>query len=66
MMSILYKRQHKKKEKFPRVNHRNYHITNRIKLKRRIYKKRGWKLNYPDLFEEIEKFPYIIKKVQKD
>jgi len=65
-MSILYKRQHKKKEKFPRVNHRNYHIANRVKLKHRILKRRGWKLNYPDLFEEIKEFPYIIKKVQKD
>ena len=62
MMSIIYKKEHKKKQKFPRINHRHYHIINRNKLKRRIYRNRGWKLQYPELFEEINNFPYIIRK----
>ena len=66
MMSVIYKRDHKKKKKFPRVNHRNYHIANRNKAKRKIYRIRGWKLDYPELFEEILEYPYIVKKVRMD
>jgi len=62
-MSVIYKRDHKKKKKFPRVNHRNYHIANRNKAKRRIYRRSGWKiLRFPDYFMEIDKFPYIVKR----
>lgn len=61
-MSIIFRREQKKKGKHPRWNHKNYHIANRHKLKRRIYRRRGWKLKYPDLFKEIDDYPYIIRK----
>jgi hypothetical protein len=34
-------------------------------IQKKILKSRGWKLNYPDLFELIDKYPYIVKKEEK-
>lgn len=60
-MSLLVKKERKKKRKFPRQNHRSYHLQNRLQAKRKIYRVRGWKLQYPHLFKEIIEYPYIIK-----
>ena len=32
------------------------------KIRKRIFKKRGWKLAYPEYFQVIDEFPYIIKR----
>lgn len=37
-------------------------LKNRRKKKAKIYKKSGWKLKFPEIFEEIEDFPYIVRK----
>ncbi len=60
-MSILYQRQRKKKTKYPR-SRISRKVIHRQKIKKKILKSRGWKLNYPDLFELIDKYPYIVKK----
>ncbi len=60
-MSILYQRQKKKKRKYPR-NRISRKVIHRQKRKKKILKTRGWKLNYPDLFEIIDEFPYIVRK----
>ena len=60
-MSIIYQRQKKKKTKYPR-NRISRKIIHRQKIKKRIIKSRGWKLNYPELFEITDEFPYIIRK----
>ncbi len=60
-MSILYQRQKNKKRKYPR-NRISRKVIHRQKIKKNILKTRGWKLDYPDLFEIIEKFPYIVRK----
>lgn len=59
-MSIFQKNQ-RKKGKHPRWNHKNYHIKRRSIKKRRILRRSGWKLEYPELFELREDFPYIFK-----
>jgi len=61
-MSIIYQR--KKKAKHPRWNHKKYHIRRRNRKRRRILRNSGWKLNYPELFELVDYFPYIIKRVK--
>ena len=60
-MSILYQRQKKKKTKYPR-NRISRKIIHRQKIKKRIIKSRGWKLNYPEFFEITDEFPYIKRK----
>jgi hypothetical protein len=60
-MSVIYHKERKKKRKYPR-NRVSRKIIHRQKLKKRILKTRGWKLNYPDLFEFTDEFPYIVKK----
>jgi hypothetical protein len=60
-MSIIYQRQKKKKRKYPR-DRISRKILHRQKIKKRIMKSRGWKLNYPELFEMSDEFPYIRKK----
>lgn len=63
-MSILYQRQRKKKTKFPR-NRVSRKVIHRQKIKKRILKSRGWKLDYPNLFELTDNYPYIVKKEEK-
>ena len=59
MMSVIvYSR--KKKQRYPRK--RSGKILHRKRVKRNIYKSRGWKLNYPEYFEEIPEYPYIVRK----
>jgi hypothetical protein len=60
-MSVVYQRQKKKKTKYPR-NRVSRKIINRQKLRKKILKTRGWKLAYPQYFELIDDFPYILKK----
>jgi hypothetical protein len=60
-MSLLYQRNRRKKTKYPR-NRISRKVIHRQKIKKRILKSRGWKLNYPDLFELIDKYPYIVRK----
>ena len=64
-MTEIYIRRKRKKGKYSRVNHRKYHVSRRNKRKNKILKNSSWKLQYPELFEIIEVFPYIIKKEQK-
>ena len=63
-MSVIYRKERKKKRKYPR-NRISRKIIHRRKIRKRILKSRGWKLNYPDLFEIIDDFPYIIRR-EKD
>jgi hypothetical protein len=63
-MSVLYYRQRKKKTKYPR-SRVSRKVIHRQKIKKKILKSRGWKLNYPDLFELTDKYPYIVKKGEK-
>jgi hypothetical protein len=44
------------------VRKRSEKSLHRKRLKTRKYRNSGWKLNYPDIFEEITDFPYIIRK----
>ncbi|TKJ22228.1 MAG: hypothetical protein CEE42_13130 [Promethearchaeota archaeon Loki_b31] len=60
-MSVIYQRQRRKKKKYPR-NRINRKILNKQKLRKKVKKSRGWKLDYPELFEYSDKFPYIIRK----
>ena len=60
-MSIVYQRHKRKKRKYPR-NRISRKIIHRQKIKKNILKTRGWKLNYPDLFEISDEFPYIVRK----
>ncbi|MBY9020121.1 MAG: hypothetical protein KGD67_03615 [Candidatus Lokiarchaeota archaeon] len=62
-MSIVYQRQRKKKKKYPR-NRISRKVIRKQKKRKKILKSRGWKLEYPELFEYSDKFPYIIKKKQ--
>ena len=63
-MSLIYQRQRKKKKKYPR-NRISRKIIHRQKIKNRIIKSRGWKLNYPELFEITDEFPYIRRKKEE-
>ena len=60
-MSIIYQKQKKKKRKYPR-DRISRKIIHRQKIKRRIIKARGWKLDYPEFFEFSDEFPYIKRK----
>ncbi|MCK4382483.1 MAG: hypothetical protein KAW66_04235 [Candidatus Lokiarchaeota archaeon] len=60
-MSVIYQRQRKKKKKYPR-NRTSRKILHKQKIRKKILKSRGWKLNYPELFEYSDKFPYITRK----
>ena len=53
----------KRKGKNPRK--RSMKALRRKRLKTRKYKASSWKLNYPNIFEESDSFPYIIKKEVK-
>jgi len=56
----------KRKGKHPRWTHKSYHDSRHLRRKRRILRKRGWKLKYPKLFKKISDFPYIVKKDYKE
>ncbi len=58
----IYVRQGKKKGKHPRWTHKSYHIARTARKRRRILRRSGWKLQYPELFKLIEDFPYIVRK----
>lgn len=58
----MYQKSQKKKGAHQRWNHKNYHLARRNKKRRRIMRKSGWKLNYPELFKLVDYFPYIIRK----
>jgi hypothetical protein len=60
-MSVIYKKERRKKRKYPR-NRISRKALNRQKLKKRILKSRGWKLKFLEDFELIDEFPYIVKK----
>ncbi len=60
-MSVIYQKHKKKKAKYPR-NRISKKTIHRQKIKKRIIKSRGWKLNYPELFEITDEFPYIKRK----
>ncbi|MGB5910538.1 MAG: hypothetical protein WBH31_05020 [Promethearchaeia archaeon] len=63
-MSIIYQRQKRKKRKYPR-NRISRKVLHTQKMKKKILKSRGWKLKYPELFELIADYPYIIRKKNK-
>ena len=58
----VYSRVQRKKGKHPRWNHKNYHRKNRLIKKRRILRRSGWKLKYPEIFILTEDIPYIVRK----
>lgn len=57
--------QRKKKAKHQRYNHRNYHLKNRMKKRKKILRNSGWKLKFPNIFILIDLFPYIVRKEAK-
>lgn len=61
----VFSQQKRKKGKHPRWNHNNYHLARRNRLKRRILRNRGWKLQYPEIFQLIDDFPYVVRRVVK-
>lgn len=63
-MSVIYHRQKKKKAKYPR-NRISRKVIHQHRLKKRILKKRGWKLDYPDIFELVDKYPYVVRKKKR-
>ena len=63
-MSVIYQRQRGKKRKYPR-NRVSRKVIRRQRLKRNILKTRGWKLEYSEIFEISEDYPYIIRKNKK-
>ncbi|MFX0019234.1 MAG: hypothetical protein ACFFAK_03400 [Promethearchaeota archaeon] len=63
-MSIIYQRQKRKKQKYPR-NRISRKVLHTQKIKKKILKSRGWKLKYPEEFELIDKYPYIIRRNNK-
>lgn len=58
----IFSQQKRKKGKHPRWNHKNYHQKRKLIKKRKILRRSGWKLNYPEIFILIEDFPYIIRR----
>lgn len=58
-MSVIKERK-KKKQKYPRK--RSEKSLHRRRVKRNIYKSRGWKLEYTEYFKEINEYPYIVRK----
>ncbi|MFX1364137.1 MAG: hypothetical protein ACFFCE_15300 [Promethearchaeota archaeon] len=60
-MSVIYQKQKKKKKKYPR-NRVSRKVIHKQKLKKKILKTRGWKLKFPNMFEYIDEYPYIVKK----
>ena len=63
-MSVIYQRQRRKKRKYPR-NRVSRKVIRRQRLKRNILKSRVWKLEYPEIFEISEDYPYIVRKNKK-
>jgi len=61
-MSILLKKQHKKKHKYQRANHRNYHRAREIHKKNKKIRASKWKLEFPELFILSNEIPYIVRK----
>jgi len=61
----IFSQQKRKKGKHPRWNHKKYHLSRRLRKKRHIIRNSGWKLNYPDIFELKDDFPYIFIKEKK-
>jgi len=57
-MSFIFQR--KKNERHPRK--RSAKTLNRRRVKNKIYKSRGWKLDFPNLFKEIPDYPFIVNK----
>lgn len=53
----------KRKGKFPR--RRSQKVLNRRRMRTRKYKNSGWKLKYPQLFMEVNYYPYIIRRDDK-
>jgi hypothetical protein len=42
---------------------RSEKALHRFRLKKKIFKKRGWKIkNFPDLFKAIQEYPYIVRR----
>ena len=62
-MSILYHKERRKKRKYPR-NRISRKVLHTQKIRKKILKSRGWKLNYP-VFKLIDEFPYIVRKKEE-
>jgi len=62
-MSLVYKRENRKKGKHPRWNRIGRYHINRTKHKRtKKIRKSKWKLEFPELFQLTDKIPYIVRK----
>lgn len=61
MMSLIVKQKSKRKGGYRVPRKHKEKILHKKRLKTKIYKKRGWKLQYPKYFKEINSYPYIIK-----
>ncbi|MBY9007537.1 MAG: hypothetical protein KGD63_12340 [Candidatus Lokiarchaeota archaeon] len=60
-MSIREYKSKKKKGKYPR-NRISRKLLHKRKIRKKIFKNRGWKLAYPEFFQVIDEFPYIIRR----
>ena len=63
-MSLVSRKERKKKGKYPR-DRISRKILHRQRIKKKILNNRRWKLDYPDTFELIDTYPYIIRKQKK-
>lgn len=54
-----------KRGKGKTVRKRTMKALRRRRLRANKYKHSGWKLNYPDIFKQIDYFPYIVRRDDK-
>ncbi len=60
-MSIKANKQKIKKGKYAR-NRISRKILHTRKIRKKIFKNRGWKLAYPEYFQVIDDYPYITRR----
>ena len=61
-MSIVKRFKSKRKGGYRVPRRRQEKILHKKRMKTKIFKSRGWKINYPEHFQVINEFPYIIRK----
>ncbi|KKL96741.1 hypothetical protein LCGC14_1841420 [marine sediment metagenome] len=47
------------------VRNRSMKVLHKKRLRSKKYKHSKWKLNYPEIFKTIGRFPYIVRKDDK-
>lgn len=60
-MSSVFIKKNRKKGKHPRWNRKAYHIRHKRAKKTKMIRSSKWKLEYSNLFKQIEEIPYIVR-----